>query len=115
MARSPVKRGDAQVLPAAQYEAAASAMQDQADASQLRALLNLPGRSAFCLLLTWLSFAEFVRTAVDPNEVPLVGMPRREDLPAYAKNNAILYLPRDNASTPSHTSWSQSPKINRER
>jgi hypothetical protein len=94
---------------------------DEGGASQLRALLNLPDQNAFRLLLTWLSFvilpdkpyptiavsgpagaakssfAEFVRNAIDPNEVPLVGMPRREDLPAYAKNNAILCF--DNLST----------------
>jgi hypothetical protein len=43
------------------------------------------------------SFAEFVRTMIDPNEVSLIGMPRREDLPAFAKNNAILCF--DNLST----------------
>ena len=96
-------------------------LQDEADASQLRSVLNLPDEKAYRLLLTWLSFAmvpdkpypivavsgpagaakssfaEFVRTAIDPNEVPLVGMPRREDLPAFAKNNPVLCF--DNLST----------------
>jgi len=43
------------------------------------------------------SFAEFVRTTIDPSEVPLFGMPRREDLPAFAKNNPVLCF--DNLST----------------
>jgi putative DNA primase/helicase len=96
-------------------------LQDQADEGQLQALLNLPDENGFRLLLTWISFvilpdkpypilavsgpagaakssfAEFVRSAIDPNEVSLVGMPRREDLPAFAKNNAILCF--DNLST----------------
>jgi len=96
-------------------------LRDEADASQLCAVLNLPDEKAYQLLLTWLSFAivpdkpypiiavsgpagaakssfaEFVRTAIDPNEVPLVGMPRREDLPAFAKNNPVLCF--DNLST----------------
>jgi hypothetical protein len=92
-----------------------------ADASQLRKLLNLSDEDTFGLLLTWLSFAivpdkpypivavsgpagaakssfaEFVRTTIDPSEVPLFGMPRREDLPAFAKNNPVLCF--DNLST----------------
>jgi putative DNA primase/helicase len=92
-----------------------------ADADQLRKLLNLSDEATFRLLLTWLSFAivpekpypilavsgpagaakssfaEFVRATIDPSEVPLFGMPRREDLPAFAKNNPILCF--DNLST----------------
>jgi putative DNA primase/helicase len=92
-----------------------------ADAMQLRKLLNLADEASFRLLLTWLSFAvmpdkpypilavsgpagaakssfaEFVRATIDPSEVPLFGMPRREDLPAFAKNNPLLCF--DNLST----------------
>jgi hypothetical protein len=94
---------------------------DEADASQLQALLNLPDDDTFRLLLTWLSFiivpdqpypviavsgpagaakssfAERVRMTIDPNEVPLAGMPRGQDLVAYAKNNPVLCF--DNLST----------------
>jgi hypothetical protein len=96
-------------------------LREGADARQLRKLLNLSDENTFRLLLTYLSFAivpdkpypilavsgpagaakssfaEFVRTAIDPNGVPLVGMPRREDLPALAKNNPVLCF--DNLST----------------
>jgi hypothetical protein len=96
-------------------------VQDGTDASQLRKLLNLADENTFRLLLTYLSFAivpdkpypilavsgpagaakssfaESVRTTIDPSEVPLVGMPRREDLAAFAKNNAVLCF--DNLST----------------
>jgi hypothetical protein len=96
-------------------------LQGQADASLLRKLLNLSDENTFRLLLTWLSFsivpdkpypivavsgpagaakssfAEFVRATIDPSEVPLFGMPRREDLPAFAKNNPVLCF--DNLST----------------
>src|SRR5215472_18627179 len=43
------------------------------------------------------SFAEFVRMTIDPSEVPLFGMPKRDDLPAFAKNNRVLCF--DNLST----------------
>ena len=93
----------------------------EADASLLRKLLNLSDENMFRLLLTWLSlaivpdkpypivavsgpagaakssFAEFVRTTIDPSEVPLFGMPKRDDLPAFAKNNPVLCF--DNLST----------------
>jgi hypothetical protein len=96
-------------------------LREERDASQLRALLNLPNEDTFRLLLTWLSFAivpdqpypviavsgpagaakssfaELVWTTIDPNEVPLAGMPRGQDLVAYAKNNAVLCF--DNLST----------------
>jgi hypothetical protein len=86
----------------------------KAHPDDLRKLLNLSNEDTFQLLLTWLSFivvpdqpypvvavsgpagaakssfAELVRTTIDPNEVPLVGMPRGQDLVAYAKNNPIL-------------------------
>jgi hypothetical protein len=92
-----------------------------ADASLLRKLLNLSDENTFRLLLTWLSFAivpdkpypilavsgpagaakssfaEFVRATIDPSEVPLFGMPKRDDLPAFAKNNPVLCF--DNLST----------------
>jgi hypothetical protein len=75
----------------------------EADASLLRRLLNLSDENTFQLLLTWLafaivpdkpypiiavsgpagaaksSFAEFVRATIDPSEVPLFGMPKRDD------------------------------------
>jgi len=96
-------------------------VREGADASQLRRLLNLSDEDTFRLFLTYLSFAiipdkpypilavsgpagaakssfaEFVRTTIDPSEVPLFGMPRREDLPAFAKNNPVLCF--DNLST----------------
>jgi putative DNA primase/helicase len=96
-------------------------VQAEADAGQLRRLLNLSDEDTFRLLQTYLSFAiiperpypilavsgpagaakssfaEFVRSTIDPSWVPLVGMPRREDLPAFAKNNAVLCF--DNLST----------------
>jgi putative DNA primase/helicase len=96
-------------------------LRGEADASQLREVLNLPDYDTFRLLLTWLafaivpdkpypliavsgpagaaksSFAELVRTTIDPNEVPLAGMPRGQDLVAYAKNNPVLCF--DNLST----------------
>jgi hypothetical protein len=92
-----------------------------ADASYLRGLLNVPDANTFRLVLTWLSFAmvpdqpypvlavsgpagaakssfaELVRTTIDPNEVLLAGMPRGQDLVAYAKNNPVLCF--DNLST----------------
>jgi hypothetical protein len=95
--------------------------QGEADASLLRQLLNLSDENTFRLLLTWLSFAivpdkpypliavsgpagaakssfaEFVRATIDPSEVPLFGMPKRDDLPAFAKNNPVLCF--DNLST----------------
>jgi hypothetical protein len=94
---------------------------ESADASRLRKLLNVPDENSFRLVLTWLSFAivpeqpypviavsgpagaakssfaELVRTVIDPNEVPLAGMPRGQDLVAYAKNNPVLCF--DNLST----------------
>ena len=93
----------------------------KADLNPLRKLLNLSNEYTFRLLLTWLSyiivpdqpypvvavsgpagaakssFAELVRTTIDPNEVPLAGMPRGQDLVAYAKNNPVLCF--DNLST----------------
>ena len=96
-------------------------VREGSDASQLRRLLNLSDEDTFRLFLTYLSFAiipdkpypilavsgpagaakssfaEFVRTTIDPSEVPLFGMPRREDLPAFAKNNPVLCF--DNLST----------------
>jgi putative DNA primase/helicase len=96
-------------------------LREGADASHLRKLLNLPDEDTFRLLLTWLSFAmvpdqpypiiavsgpagaakssfaEVVWTTIDPNEVPLAGMPRGQDLVAYAKNNPVLCF--DNLST----------------
>ena len=92
-----------------------------ADASHLLTLVRLADENTFRLLLTWLSFAlvpnkpypilavsgptevakssfaEFVRATIDPSEVPLFGTPRREDLPAFAKNNPVLCF--DNPST----------------
>ena len=93
----------------------------EADTTELRKVLNLSDEDTFRLLLTYLSFAimpdkpypilavsgpagaakssfaEFVRATIDPSEVPLFGMPRREDLPAFAKNNPVLCF--DNLST----------------
>lgn len=96
-------------------------LRDEADTSLLRDLLNLPDGDTFRLLLTWVSFAilpaqpypviavsgaagaaksffaEFVRNIIDPSEVPLVGVPRGQDLVAYAKNNHVLCF--DNLSS----------------
>jgi putative DNA primase/helicase len=96
-------------------------LQGGADPSLLRKLLNLSDENTFRLLLTWLSFAmvpekpypivavsgpagaakssfaELVRATIDPSEVPLYGMPKRDDLPAFAKNNPVLCF--DNLST----------------
>src|SRR5262249_46958664 len=43
------------------------------------------------------SAAETVRNIIDPNQVPLVGMPRGSDLVATAKNNWVVCF--DNLST----------------
>jgi putative DNA primase/helicase len=93
----------------------------EADLDCLRPLLNLSDKDTFRLLLTWLSFAilpdepypiiavsgpagaakssfaEFVRNIIDPSAVPLLGVPRGQDLVADAKNNAVLCF--DNLST----------------
>ena len=86
-------------------------LREEADASHLRLLINLPSENEFRLLLTAMSFAlvpempypiftfeglagaaktsaaRAVRNTLDPSEVPVVGMPRGQDLVAYAKNN----------------------------
>jgi hypothetical protein len=96
-------------------------LREEADASLLQFLLNLPNESEFRLLLTACSFAllpgkpypiivfegqagaaktsaaRIVRNTLDPNEVPVAGMPHGQDLVAYAKNNAVIVL--DNLST----------------
>ena len=95
-------------------------LQEEADASLLKLLLNLPNESEFRLLLTACSFAllpgkaypiivfegqagaaktsaaRIVRNTLDPNEVPVTGMPRGQDLVSCAKNNAVIVL--DNLS-----------------
>jgi hypothetical protein len=92
----------------------------EADASLLQYLLNLPEESEFHLLLTVCSFAllpgkaypiivfegqagaaktsaaRIVRNTLDPSEVPVMGMPRGQDLVSCAKNNAVIVL--DNLS-----------------
>jgi putative DNA primase/helicase len=86
-------------------------LREEADASHLRLLINLPSESEFRLLLTAMSFAlipempypilnfdglagaaktsaaRAVRNTIDPSEVPVAGMPKGQDLVAYAKNN----------------------------
>jgi len=95
-------------------------LQEEADASLLQDMLNLPEESEFRLLLTACSFAllpgkpypiivfdgqagaaktsaaRIVRNTLDPNEVPVSGMPRGQDLVSCAKNNAVIVL--DNLS-----------------
>jgi hypothetical protein len=95
-------------------------LREEADASLLQLLLNLPNESEFRLLLTACSFAllpgkaypiivfdgqagaaktsaaRTVRNTLDPNEVPVTGMPRGQDLVSCAKNNAVIVL--DNLS-----------------
>ena len=95
-------------------------LREEADADLLQLLLNLPDQSEFRLLLTACSFAllpgkaypiivfegqagaaktsaaRTVRNTLDPNEVPVTGMPRGQDLVACAKNNAVIVL--DNLS-----------------
>jgi putative DNA primase/helicase len=94
---------------------------DDADTKLLKGLLNIQDEDTLRLVLTWLSFAilpdqpypvlavsgpagsakssfaQTIRSIIDPSEVPLVGMPHGQDLVAYAKNNAILCF--DNLST----------------
>jgi hypothetical protein len=95
-------------------------LRKEADASLLQFLLNLPDEAEFRLLLTACSFAllpgksypiivfegqagaaktsaaRIVRSTLDPNEVPVTGMPRGQDLVSCAKNNAVIVL--DNLS-----------------
>ena len=95
-------------------------LRNEADATLLQMLLNLPNESEFRLLLTACSFAllpgkpyplivfeghagaaktsaaRIVRNTLDPNEVPVAGMPHGQDLVACAKNNAVIVL--DNLS-----------------
>jgi hypothetical protein len=95
-------------------------LREDPDASLLQLLLNLPNESEFRLLLTAISFAllpgkaypiivfegqagaaktsaaRIVRNVLDPNEVPVAGMPRGQDLVSCAKNNAVIVL--DNLS-----------------
>jgi hypothetical protein len=95
-------------------------LREQADASLLQLLLNLPNESEFNLLLTACTFAllpgkaypiivfegqagaaktsaaRIVRNTLDPNAVPVTGMPRGQDLVSCAKNNAVIVL--DNLS-----------------
>jgi hypothetical protein len=95
-------------------------LREEADVSLLQLLLNLPNESEFRLLLTACSYAllpgkaypiivfdgqagaaktsaaRIVRNTLDPNEVPVTGMPRGQDLVACAKNNAVIVL--DNLS-----------------
>jgi hypothetical protein len=95
-------------------------LQAEADASLLQYLLNLPDESEFRLLLTVCSFAllpgkaypiivfegqagaaktsaaRIIRNTLDPSEVPVMGMPRGQDLVSCAKNNAVIVL--DNLS-----------------
>jgi hypothetical protein len=95
-------------------------LREEPDANLLQLLLNLPDESEFRLLLTACSFAllpgkpypiivfegqagaaktsaaRIVRNTLDPNEVPVTGMPRGQDLVACAKNNAVIVL--DNLS-----------------
>ena len=95
-------------------------LREEADASLLQYLLNLPQESEFRLLLTACSFAllpgkaypiivfegqagaaktsaaRIVRNTLDPSEVPVMGMPRGQDLVSCAKNNAVIVL--DNLS-----------------
>ena len=95
-------------------------LREEADANLLQYLLNLPNEGEFRLLLTACSFAllpgkpypiivfdgqagaaktsaaRIVRNTLDPNEVPVAGMPRGQDLVSCAKNNAIVVL--DNLS-----------------
>ncbi|HJU16857.1 MAG TPA: hypothetical protein VJ770_10345 [Stellaceae bacterium] len=100
-------------------------LRGEADVSLLRKVLNLPNEDTFRLLLIWLSFiiipdqpypviavsgpagaakssfAKLVRTTIDPNEVPMIGMPRGQDLAAHAKNNPILCFDNLSAIKPS--------------
>jgi hypothetical protein len=95
-------------------------LREEADASLLQLLLNLPNESEFRLLLTACSYAllpgkaypiivfdghagaaktsaaRIVRNTLDPNQVPVTGMPRGQDLVSCAKNNAVIVL--DNLS-----------------
>jgi hypothetical protein len=95
-------------------------LREEADATLLQYLLNLPNESEFRLLLTTCSVAllpgkpypiivfdgqagaaktsaaRIVRNTLDPNEVPVAGMPRGQDLVSCAKNNAVIVL--DNLS-----------------
>jgi hypothetical protein len=95
-------------------------LREEADAALLQLLLNLPNDSEFRLLLTACSYAllpgkaypiivfdghagaaktsaaRIVRNTLDPNQVPVTGMPRGQDLVACAKNNAVIVL--DNLS-----------------
>jgi putative DNA primase/helicase len=95
-------------------------LRKEADTSLLQLLLNLPNDSEFRLLLTACSYAllpgkaypiivfdghagaaktsaaRIVRNTLDPNEVPVTGMPRGQDLVSCAKNNAVMVL--DNLS-----------------
>jgi hypothetical protein len=95
-------------------------LRSEADANLLQLLLNLPNENEFRLLLTACSFAllpgkpypiivfegqagaaktsaaRIVRNTLDPNEVPVAGMPHGQDLVACAKNNAVIVL--DNLS-----------------